>query len=39
MARVLDFTTTHQSVVAADSSTVEADERMLENLRALGYVN
>jgi arylsulfatase A-like enzyme len=38
MARLLDFTATHQSLVSADTSTVEADERMLENLRALGYV-
>ena len=38
LARVLDFGATHQKGASAHSDTVEADEAMLENLKALGYV-
>jgi arylsulfatase A-like enzyme len=37
-ARVLDFAATHQKDDAVNAYAVEADERMLENLKALGYV-
>jgi arylsulfatase A-like enzyme len=35
--QALDFSATHRRVVAADDF-IRADQRMLENLRALGYV-
>ncbi len=37
-ARVLDFAATHLKDDAVNAYAVEADERMLENLKALGYV-
>jgi arylsulfatase A-like enzyme len=37
-ARALDFAATHQKDDAVSAYAVEADERMLENLKALGYV-
>jgi arylsulfatase A-like enzyme len=37
-ARVLDFAVTHRKDDAVDARAVEADEKMLENLKALGYV-
>jgi arylsulfatase A-like enzyme len=37
-AHVLDFAATHRNLASAEGSTVEADQGMLENLRALGYV-
>ena len=36
--RVLDFAATYRRDEAADARAVEADEKMLENLKALGYV-
>jgi arylsulfatase A-like enzyme len=38
LGRVLDFGATHQRGVAAGADAIEADEAMLENLKALGYV-
>jgi hypothetical protein len=35
---VLDFAATHVKDDAVSTYAVEADERMLENLKALGYV-
>ena len=37
-SRVLDFAATRQRSDAADANVIEADEKMLENLKALGYV-
>ena len=37
-ARVLDFAATHLKDDTVNAYAVEADERMLENLKALGYV-
>ncbi len=37
-ARVLDFAATHLKDDAVSAFAVKADERMLENLKALGYV-
>jgi arylsulfatase A-like enzyme len=36
--QVLDFTVTHQKLVGDEGTLVEADEKMLENLKALGYI-
>jgi arylsulfatase A-like enzyme len=36
--QVLDFTVVHQRSAAVDATTIEADQTMLENLKALGYV-